>query len=116
MKACFAKRLSPKCAAQANAPPSTPRDAACQEEFKAVSGSCGGEMMAGSDRCMASKLEPKCQAQFTGAKRKAEEMQARCLAEAGPRMARVQACLKLPQAEQDRCVEKVKAEKSSCDF
>ena len=116
MKSCFASKLSPRCAAQANAPSTTPRDAACQEEFKTVLGPCGSELNANSDRCLMSKLDAKCQAQYTAATRAAQAKMDRCQAEIGPRMEKMQRCLKMAAgADQNRCIDAIKAEKSSCD-
>ncbi len=116
MKACFAKRLSPKCAAQANAPPSTRRDPACEEEFKTVMAPCGAELTAGTERCLATKVDARCYAQYSTAMRKFEEQRSRCEAEMGPRMARMQRCLKMEEPGQKQCLEALKAEKSSCNF
>ena len=116
MKSCFAKRLSPPCAAQANAPPSTPRSDACQDEFKTVVGPCGAEFVTGNERCIASKLDAKCNAQYTAATKKMADMQLQCKAEMGPRLAKMQDCIKLPAANQEKCLAALKAEKSSCNF
>lgn len=116
MKACFTKRLSPRCAAQANAPAGVTRDAACQQEFQTVIEPCGKVLAESQSRCTQAKLSSKCNAQWTAANQKAQQTQARCQAEAIRRSEQLRQCLKVTaEKDQMNCLEALKKEKGDCD-
>ena len=71
MKACVTKRLSPRCAAQGNAPAGVTWDAACQQEFQTVLEPCSKALIESQGRCTQTKLSPKCSAQWEAANQKA---------------------------------------------
>lgn len=116
MKACLQRRLSPRCAAQANAPSTTPRDAACQEEFKVVAVPCGKEFVDEIGRCTQNGLSDKCRSQIATASQKAQQMEKRCQDEMSRRLEQTRLCFALaaPQ-EQNACLASMKKDNSACE-
>ncbi len=116
MKACFEKRLSPRCADQASAPAGVTRDAACQQEFQTVIEPCGRVLADSQGRCVQGKLSANCNAQWTAANQKAQQIQAKCQAETMRQSEQLRQCLKVT-AEKDQmsCLEALKKEIGDCD-